>query len=305
VTIGRPARTRVLQGGAVPTLAAPTVKFAGVSTLLFDDGQDAILVDGFFSRPGLRAVKLGEIQPDAGIEAKVDGFCREACGRVRAVVPVHAHYDHAMDAPRVAAHLRAALVGDASVMALDASPGKRGAVRAFETVPIGGHWKVTFIPSRHGWVPFGWPAGEIVSRIDPPAPADDWKAGNVWSLLIEHDGGASYLVHASAGFVEKDNPLVGRRADVVFLGAAFLGWRGEDYRERYWQGTVGAVGATSVVLVHWDDITQWPAEPVPFPIERFGTTWRHFEKLAAARGIALNLPAPDAEPFDPRRASRP
>ena len=40
------------------------VTFLGVSTLLFDDGESAILTDGFFTRPNRRIVFLGKVAPD-------------------------------------------------------------------------------------------------------------------------------------------------------------------------------------------------------------------------------------------------
>ena len=39
-----------------------TVMFVGVATLLFDDGETAIMTDGYFSRPGQR--ELASIRPD-------------------------------------------------------------------------------------------------------------------------------------------------------------------------------------------------------------------------------------------------
>ncbi|MEW9150909.1 hypothetical protein AB2762_12555 [Acinetobacter indicus] len=47
-----------------PAATAPagyTVKFFGVSTLLFDDGQQQRSIDGFFSRPSLSQLMFGQI----------------------------------------------------------------------------------------------------------------------------------------------------------------------------------------------------------------------------------------------------
>ena len=43
------------------------VTFLGVSTLLFDDGSTAILLDGFFTRPNSRQLFLEKISPDKTI----------------------------------------------------------------------------------------------------------------------------------------------------------------------------------------------------------------------------------------------
>src|SRR5688572_10083749 len=63
-----------------------TVTFLGVSTLLFDDGETAILTDGFFSRPGLFSV-LTRIAPDSVIIQQA--LDRAGITRLAAVIPVH------------------------------------------------------------------------------------------------------------------------------------------------------------------------------------------------------------------------
>ena len=42
-----------------------TVTWAGVTTLLIDDGTSAVMTDGFFSRPGLLEVGLRRLSPSA------------------------------------------------------------------------------------------------------------------------------------------------------------------------------------------------------------------------------------------------
>jgi hypothetical protein len=40
------------------------VTFMGVTTILLDDGETAVMTDGFFSRPALKTLLLGNIKPD-------------------------------------------------------------------------------------------------------------------------------------------------------------------------------------------------------------------------------------------------
>ena len=47
------------------------VRFAGVSTLVFDDGETAVMTDGFFSRPRFSKVAFLKIAPDLS-EPEVD-----------------------------------------------------------------------------------------------------------------------------------------------------------------------------------------------------------------------------------------
>src|SRR5687768_5465049 len=86
----------------------PGVTFAGVCTLLFDDGQSAVLTDGFFSRPSLARVGLRRIALDhARIGAALD---RLGGSPVSLVVPVHTPFDHALDSAEVARRTGALLL---------------------------------------------------------------------------------------------------------------------------------------------------------------------------------------------------
>ena len=70
---GRPDLANYTTFFDVPAAAAEaplTVTWAGVTTLLIDDGSSALMTDGFFSRPGLAVVGLGQIAPSA---ARIDG----------------------------------------------------------------------------------------------------------------------------------------------------------------------------------------------------------------------------------------
>jgi len=62
--------TRYFDAPEAKADAPLTVAWAGVTTLLVDDGSSALMTDGFFSRPGLAAVGLRQIAPSA---ARIDG----------------------------------------------------------------------------------------------------------------------------------------------------------------------------------------------------------------------------------------
>src|SRR6478609_7565688 len=81
------------------------VTFLGVSSLLLDDGEHAVMTDGFFSRPSLARVALGKVAPDAArIDAALDrlGLGPDRIPRLHAVIPVHTHVDHVLDSAAVA-----------------------------------------------------------------------------------------------------------------------------------------------------------------------------------------------------------
>ena len=88
------------------------VTFLGVSSLLMNDGETAILTDGFFTRPNIREIFLGKIAPDKALINK--SLKHAAIDRLAAVIVNHSHYDHVMDAPEVALQTSAILVGSES-----------------------------------------------------------------------------------------------------------------------------------------------------------------------------------------------
>ena len=107
---GRPDISRYADRFDVPAWnGGLAVTFLGVASLLVSDGTSAVLTDGFFSRPSLPRVLLRRIAPDSGRIDEVLG--RAGVTAIDAVVPVHTHYDHALDSATVAAATGARLLG--------------------------------------------------------------------------------------------------------------------------------------------------------------------------------------------------
>jgi len=294
---GRPDLARHRHLFDVPEAApgAPSVTFAGVSTLAFDDGESALLVDGFFSRPPLLRVGLGRIAPvPARIEAGLTrlGLLGPDASRVEAVVPVHSHFDHVMDSAEVARRSGAPLLGGESTMNVGRGaglPDEQLRVLPPATPLAHGPWTLTAIPSEH-CPPDRYP-GTIDEPLTAPARARAYRCGEAWSLLVEHPRIAPTLVQGSAGFVP--GALDGTRADVVHLGVGQLGVLGEEYVAQYWEHTVTAVGARRVVLTHWDDFFRPLTEPLralPYAGDDLDVTVRLLTGLARRDGVDLHLP---------------
>jgi len=266
------------------------VTFLGVASLLIDDGETQVLTDGFFSRPNLPKVAFGRIAPDP---ARIDDALAHAgATRVRAVAPVHSHFDHALDSAYVAAKTGATLVGGASTAHL----GRGGGLPEpqIRTVSDGdtftaGEFTLTFVASRH-CPPDRFP-GQIDAPVVPPAKASAYKCGESWSILVRNSGGRALLVQGSAGFVE--GALIGHAAEVAYLGVGQLGKQDEAYIRSYWQHTVRAVGATRVVLIHWDDFFRpldRPLRALPYAGDDLDHTMRVLTALANADGVGLHFP---------------
>jgi len=282
---------------APPVPGQLRVTFLGVATLLFEDGDTSILVDGFFSRPNVFRTLVAKVAPDAtAIERNLE---RAGIKTLAAVFTVHSHYDHAMDSPIVAARTGALLVGSESTANIGRGVGlKEDAIRVVKDGDrlTFGRFAVTVYKTNH--FPHGMAMGEITKPLVPPARAMKYLEGGSSSLLIEHDG-RSVLVQGSAGYIE--GALRGKRADVVFLGIIGLGTRDEAYRDAYWREVVGAVGAKRVIPIHWDDFTlslDRPLEAAPIFVDDIPLTLDFLTARAKAENVDFRF-APEWQRVDP------
>ncbi len=278
-----------------------TVTFLGVSTLLIRDGETSLMTDGFFSRPGLWPVlSCAPIAPDP--EKIAAGLAIADVDRLAAVLVVHSHFDHAMDAPEVARRTGALVVGSASTANVARGVGlPEDRIRVVESGrPMTfGAFTVTFVTSRHFPLP---PPGaatlgrEIEEPLVPPAPALAYLEGGSYSIFVAHPEGTA-LVQGSAGFVE--GALEGYGADVVLLGVGALGTVDRDYFDAYWRNVVGAVGARRVLPIHYDDFTlplDRSLAPMPRLLDGFDRT---LDFLVERAGSDSRVTLRALPPFEP------
>jgi L-ascorbate metabolism protein UlaG (beta-lactamase superfamily) len=178
--LGRPDLGRYADRFDVPpATGALGVTFLGVASLLIDDGETAVLTDGFFSRPSLAKAGLGRIAPDP---ARIDAvLARAGVDRLAAVIPVHTHFDHAMDSAVVADRTGAVLVGGESTANVGRGHGlpddRIRVVTPGEPMTYG-LFTITLVESHH-CPPDRFP-GEITEPVVPPVKAAAYKCGEAW-----------------------------------------------------------------------------------------------------------------------------
>ena len=291
---GRPDLARYTPRFAVPTAspASPLrVTFLGVASLLLDDGSSALMTDGFFSRPSLVRVAAGRLRSDRPrIEACLT---RAGVTRLEAVLPVHSHYDHAQDSAVVASLTGARLIGGESTLNIgrgaDLAADQLQLATSGGTVTVGAY-DVTHLASEH-CPPDRFP-GVISQPLRQPARVTAYRCGEAWSIIVAHrPSGRRVLIQGSAGFVP--GALAGQQASVAYLGVGQLGRRPEAEIREYWDETVVAVGATRVVLIHWDDFFRPLDQPliaVRFAADDLDETMRVFDELAARDGVEVLFP---------------
>ncbi len=245
------------------------VMWFGVASLYITDGQSAILIDPYVTRPGLPATLLGTLRTDEGtVERWIERFREiDPHAQVKAVLVSHSHHDHLMDAPSFAMGCNARIAGSPSTLNIASGAGMASAsmddaeqhMSLDRAVFQYGDFKVTFMPSHHGLALAGKVPlpGTVDQPIMPPLRLRDYRAGQVYSILIEHSGHVaqgqrtsdlSILHHASASWKRGvlEDPAV--TADVVFLGLA-----GTETYNIYLRQVAEAVRASVVVPIHYDN----------------------------------------------------
>jgi L-ascorbate metabolism protein UlaG (beta-lactamase superfamily) len=289
--LGRPELAQYADRFDVPPAdSGLAVTFLGVSTLLFTDGSSAFMTDGYFSRPSLAKVGLGKVAPD---HDRIDAaLTRTRITRLEGVLPVHTHFDHALDSAVVAEKTDALLIGGESAVNVGRGGGlpedRLRVVASGTNMRLGG-FDLTWVESEH-CPPDRFP-GAISEPVVPPSKAKTYRCGEAWSLLARHESGRTALIQGSAGYVP--GALTGHRADVAYLGVGQLGLQDEDYIRTYWAETVQTVGARRVVLIHWDDFFRpldVPLRALPYAGDDLDVTMRVFTELAAEQGVGLHFP---------------
>lgn len=279
-----------------PPTDAVTVTWFGVSTLLFDDGETQILIDGFFSRPSMADVLFDvAVKSDAArINYVMDEYRMR---RLAAIIPVHSHFDHAMDIGAIANRSSASILGSATTVqiALGAGvPTDQILAATSNTEYNFGSFTVTLIDSVHapiawgGKVPF---AGSVDAPLQLPAPVSAWREGRSYSIIVAHNQGTT-LIQGSAGFLE--GSLDGVRADVVMLGTWGLSGLGRNYTEKYWQSLVTATGAMRVFPIHFGDYTRpfGEIELSPRVLDDFSDTATWLEEIRQVWDTSTRLQMP-------------
>ena len=215
----------------------------GTAGFIVESPETTLLVDPFVTRPSLARIARKMIPDDVAI-------ARNIPRKVDAVLCGHSHYDHVADAPRIAKHTKAKLVGSASTCAWGRAEGLPESqlvqIPASGALVRFGDIEVRFVPSRHGKVMFNRVplVGEVLTTPRGPGRLWHYRMGGAFGLLIKAPGLSVYH-NGSADLIDAE--LDGERADVLLACLA-----GRTGTENYVARLISALGPKLVVPTHHD-----------------------------------------------------
>jgi L-ascorbate metabolism protein UlaG (beta-lactamase superfamily) len=222
---------------------AARISWLGTAGFVVETPETTLLIDPFLTRPTLTQLGKRIIPDDQAI-------ARHIPHKVDAILCGHSHYDHVADAPRIAKHTGAKLVGSPSTCSWGRAEGlaesqlvqisPNGAVVRFGDV------EVRFVPSRHGRIALGRVpfVGEVLKTPKKPGRLWHYRMGGAFGLLIRAPGVTIYH-NGSADLIDAE--LEGEHADVLL--ACLAGRKGT---ENYVARLVSALAPKLVVPTHHD-----------------------------------------------------
>ncbi len=280
------------------------VQFLGTSGLYFTDDNDAILFDGFLTRPSKTSMLFCGMRSDP--DTVTSTLRRLSIQKAKYVFVSHSHYDHALDGDITANALEAELVGSITTLSLNSSANKT------KVVSVGTPhltkdreaFQVSSLPSPH--VKKVWYKRLIEILISIPSCGwgylDD---GGSYSFYIEHPQ-ANILVLPSAA--APDSLPSSISPEIIFMSIGLLNDRSDEYLENYWRSVVvrkdpkGKVPKW-VIPVHWDDFSRPLGSSLPLPPAWIDNPQQALERLqriacqvSGEDGPKIVLPPPE-KPF--------
>lgn len=276
-----------------PGLAAPvSLTYLGVGGWLIETPRTRVLTAPLFSNPSLWASGFGTIEADT--VAIVDGLRRFGApdvSDVSAILSGHAHYDHLMDVPWLAARLapRARILANATALHTMAPLAARWGLDASRMVDVsadaadvegGGRWiqlgpdlRVLPLVSDHAPHFAGltlYDGERLADLADEPRAADEWLEGETLAFVFEvvdAQGGAVVRIYYQDAVAREPFGFIPEQMDTVDVALIVPA----TYAEVAWQpeAILANTRARHVILGHWENFFEAPSadpEPVPFTL---------------------------------------
>jgi L-ascorbate metabolism protein UlaG (beta-lactamase superfamily) len=195
----------LLPAGA-PAQGPVELRWLGVAGFSISADGTTLLHDPYLSRPGIWKLLTSKYEPDEAVLAPLFGPGSRApeLAQARAILIGHSHFDHLGDAPWIAQHTGARVLGSQTTVSIAQAYGVDPANT--EKLDEGrstfvGPFSVRAIRSRHAEVLFGRVPLEGTYEKPPEAPlhALSFPVGDARLYLVTHDpSGVRILLVSSA-----------------------------------------------------------------------------------------------------------
>lgn len=294
------------------------IRYLGAGGFLVRSQEAALLTAPFFSNPPLWRVIFGRIEADPAQIDRALQPLQDPLGAVEAILVGHAHYDHLMDLPYLAAqyaprariygsqtavHILAAALDRQRLVPVEAQAGTSQRPGQWHTVS-GGQIRFMALESAHA--PHFWGLKFFGGSYDTdlralPTRASAWREGQTLSYLIDFlgpEGQVEFRIYYQdaastppAGFPPVfDQTADQRRVDVAILCAS-----GFEQVENYPEGIVQYLKPRALVIAHWENffspLHQDPRRLRTVPRLDLQKFRRRLERALPA-DARLELPAP-------------
>lgn len=208
------------------------LRWLGVAGIELRARQQVLLVDPFLTRPPLRQLFLGRVEPDRAL-------LRQHVSRADTILVTHAHWDHLLDVAAIAEFTGAQVMGSPNtcqiVAAQGVPPARIHQVDAGDRLVLGA-FGVEVLPGAHGRTPIDWLINRRLPRdLRPPLRLRDYRMDCCFSFRIEVEG-----------LRLLDGLGLPMPADVLVTGI--------DPPPTTLEGFLWQVGPRAVIPVHWDNL---------------------------------------------------
>jgi hypothetical protein len=259
-----------------------SIKFLGNTTLAIEDNNSGIIIDGFLTRPCLAKLFFGSVRSEPDIVNPI--LCRAGISKkTQAIIPLHSHFDHILDAPYLAKELDACIVADkvARVISKREEPLKfcEKNIELGDDNYLYGEFHFRVIDGVH--LDNGFVARQIAELNDKgehdsinvnnsidfskSQRASSYKEGRTINVFVEHKKNAFKIFIVSGSFDSEDKVSIEsfNEADVVFMSVPLMNKRKNTSfynlvekllnkpamnKEKSWK--------KKIVPFHWDNLSR-------------------------------------------------
>ncbi len=206
----------------------------GVAGIELRARQQVLLIDPFLTRPPLRRLFLGRVEPDRAL-------LRQHVSGADVILVTHAHWDHLLDVAAIAEFTGAMVIGSPNtcriVAAQGVPPARIHQVDAADRLTLDA-FAIEVLPGAHGRTPIDWLInGRLPRDLQRPLRLRDYRMDSCFSFRIEVQG---------LRLLDCPGPPIA--ADVLAIGT--------DTPAATLERLLRRVRPRVVVPVHWDNLFQ-------------------------------------------------